>query len=242
MDPLALETSCALTAVALSDRRREGARLMTGARRSFSLNPNLSTVYVPHPAEPGWTRRTLTCGVALQCSPSKERIAQYRLADLSPRERLALTFVESQVALGWVAGRWPGLVAELQRMLPDLDPADPEMPAAEMVDRAIALARTRQPLAGHSLTGTLPAAWTGPGRLASSVRRLGRMPWSSNEKRRPRPYSVPVGGDGGVRNTTMPPPSHSKTTIAFSVVTAGRASRTRSGTCTPAPCCQTTSP
>lgn len=210
MDPLTLESSCALTAVALSDRRRDGARLMTGAQRSFSLSPNLSTVYVPHPAPlvvPGWTRRTLTCGIALQCAPSKERIAQYRLADLSPRELRALTFVEAQVALGWVAAQWPGLLTELRRILPDLESAEPEMPAAEMFDRAAALARSRHPLGAHPLTGTLPAAWTEPGRLASSVRRLGRMPWSSNEKRRPRPYSVPVGGDGGVRNTTMPPPS-----------------------------------
>lgn len=213
MHPLALESSCALTAVALSDRRRDGARLMTGAQRGFSVSANLSTVYVPHPPHPthpsgpGWTRRTLTCGVALQCSPSKERIAQYRLGDLSSRELRALTLVEAQVALGWVAERWPGLLAELQRVLPDLDPADSGMPADEIFDRATALARTRQQLDAHPLMGTLPAAWTAPGSLASSMRRLGRMPWSSNQKRRPRPYSVPVGGDGGVRNTTMPPPS-----------------------------------
>lgn len=33
------------------------------------------------------------------------------------------------------------------------------------------------------------------------------MPWASTQKRRPRPYSVPVGGDGGVRNPNLPPPS-----------------------------------
>ncbi|MGV0804067.1 MorD protein, partial [Mycolicibacterium elephantis] len=27
------------------------------------------------------------------------------------------------------------------------------------------------------------------------------------QKRLPRPYSVPVGGDGGVRNPNLPPPS-----------------------------------
>lgn len=210
MQPLELENSCALTAVALSEGRRKGARLMTGAQRGFSVNANLSTVYVPHPApssEPAWTRRTLTCGLALQCSPSKERVAQYRLGDLSPREIRALTLVEARVAFGWITRQWPGLVAEIRRAMPQLEPADSGMTATEMFDRAIVLARTRQPLDAHPLMGTLPAAWTAPGRLASSVRRLGRMPWSSNEKRRPRPYSVPVGGDGGVRNTTMPPPS-----------------------------------
>src|SRR6185312_5972459 len=43
--------------------------------------------------------------------------------------------------------------------------------------------------------------------LASVSRRFGRMPWTSSQKRRPRPYSVPVGGDGGVRNPNLPPPS-----------------------------------
>ncbi|WP_046322168.1 MorD protein [Mycobacterium sp. UM_Kg1] len=207
MHPLELESSCALTAVALSGGRRGGARLMTGAQRSFGVNPNLSTVYVPHPPEPGWTRRTVSCGVALQCSPSKERIAQYRLGDLSPRERRALTLIEARVAVGWIAGRWPGLMGDLQRVLPGLDPGDADMPADQMFDRAIELARTRQPLTGHPLLGTLPSAWTTPQSLSSSVRRAGRMPWSSNQKRRPRPYSVPVGGDGGVRNTALPPPS-----------------------------------
>ena len=60
-----------------------------------------------------WTRRTLTCGVALQCSPSKERLAEYRLNELSARELRALTLIEAGVALGWVASRWPGLMAEI---------------------------------------------------------------------------------------------------------------------------------
>ncbi len=33
------------------------------------------------------------------------------------------------------------------------------------------------------------------------------MPWTTTQKRLPRPYSVPVGGDGGVRNPNLPPPS-----------------------------------
>lgn len=207
MHPLELESSCALTAVALSGRRRDGARLVTGARRGFGLNPTLTTVHIPYPGPPDWTRRTLTCGVALQCSPSKERIAAYRLADLSVRELRALTVVEAQVALGWVAGHWPGLLSELHRVLGDLDPADADMPATEMFDRAIELARARREPAWHPLLGTLPAAWTTPGKLTDSLRRIGRMPWSSSQKRRPRAYSVPVGGEGGVRNTNLPPPS-----------------------------------
>ncbi|MEB3051393.1 MorD protein [Mycolicibacter sp. MYC123] len=207
MNPLELEGSCALTAVALSDRRRDGARLVTGAKRGFGVNTTLTTVEVPHPVAQDWTRRTLTCGVALQCSPSKERIASYRLADLTSRELRALTVVEAQVALGWVGRRWPGLLPELNRILGDLEPVDADLPATAIFDRAIELARSRQDLAWHPLVGTLPAAWTAPGGLGESVRRLGRMPWSSTQKRRPRAYSVPVGGEGGVRNTNLPPPS-----------------------------------
>lgn len=207
MNPLELESSCGLTAVALSERRRDGARLVTGAKRGFGVSRSLSTVEVPQPVPPDWTRRTLTCGVALQCSPSKERIAAYRLADLTSRELRALTLVEAQVALGWVGRRWPGLLPELHRALGDLEPRDPDLAATEMFDRAVELARSRGELAWHPLVGTLPSVWTAPGSLSESVRRLGRMPWSSTQKRRPRAYSVPVGGEGGVRNTSLPPPS-----------------------------------
>lgn len=203
-----IERSCALTAVALSEQRREGARLVTGEKRGFSLDSTLRIVHVPYPsAARNWTRRTLTCGVALQCSPSKDRLAEYRPKDLSAREFRALTLIEGSVALGWVASRWPGLLPEMRRVLPDLEIADGDVEAWLMLDRAIELARTRQPLYEHPLLGTLPSTLSGHRGLASAVRRIGRMPWTSTQKRRPRPYSVPVGGDGGVRNPNLPPPS-----------------------------------
>ncbi len=181
---------------------------MTGAKRSFGLNSTLSIVHVPYPSTGrDWTRRTLTCGVALQCSPSKDRLAEYRLKDLSAREFRALTLIEGSVALGWVASRWPGLLTDMRRVLPDLIIADGDLDAGVMLDRAIELARTRQPLSEHRLLGTLPSAFSTHRGLASAVRRFGRMPWTSTQKRRPRPYSIPVGGDGGVRNPNLPPPS-----------------------------------
>ena len=202
------ERSCSLAAVALSEQRRERARLMTGERRSFSLDSSLAVVHVPYPpVAPGWTLRTLTCGVALQCSPSKERIAAYRLNDMTARERCALRVVEAGVALGWVATRWPGLLTEMRRLLPDLEIAESGMEATEMFDRAIELARTRRQLETHPLLGTLPTAFSTPRGLVSAIRRYGRMPWTTAQKRRPRAYSVPVGGDGGVRNPNLPPPS-----------------------------------
>ena len=93
---LALERSCAVTAVAFSEQRREGVRLVTGTRRGFGLNAALTFVHVPYPGLADWTRRTLTCGVALQCSPSKERITEYRLNELSARELRALDTCRSR--------------------------------------------------------------------------------------------------------------------------------------------------
>lgn len=203
-----LERSCALTAFALSDQRREGVRLVTGNQRAFGLNAALNLVYVPYPALEDWTRRTLTCGVALQCSPSKERVTEYRLHELSARELRALTLVEAGVALGWIASRWPGLLAELRLVLTDVEAADTGMDAREMLNRAITLAGTKRSLTIDPLLGTLPLAYTAPHGLADKLRRsFGRMPWTTAQKRLPRPYSVPVGGDGGVRNPNLPPPS-----------------------------------
>lgn len=205
---LALERSCAVTAVALSEQRREGVRLVTGARRGFGLNAGLTFVHVPYPALSDWTRRTLTCGVALQCSPSKERITEYRLNELSARELRALTLVEAGVALGWIASRWPGLLAEVRRLLPEVRTEAGDMNAPEMLNRAITLAAKGHPLPIHPLLGNLPLAYTMPQGFADKLRRsFGRMPWTTTQKRLPRPYSTPVGGDGGVRNPNLPPPS-----------------------------------
>jgi hypothetical protein len=206
---MAIERSCALTAVALSQQRREGVRLVTGDKRRFGLNSALDFVYVPYPpVVRDWTRRILTCGVALQCSPSKDRIVQYRLDKLSARELSALTLIEAGVAVGWIASSWPGLLTEIRRILPDLEIAPGDMDAADMLNRAIALAGTGQPVGVHPLLGSLPSAYTAPQGLSDRLRRsFGRLPWTTRKKQLPRAHSVPVGGDGGVRNPNLPPPS-----------------------------------
>ncbi len=78
-----------------------------------------------------------------------------------------------------------------------------------MLGRAIDMAaRRRRRSTSHPLIGRLPAAYTTPIGLVDKLRRsFGRMPWTTTQKRMPRPYSVPVGGDGGVRNPNLPPPS-----------------------------------
>ncbi|CAA0114613.1 Uncharacterised protein [Mycolicibacterium vanbaalenii] len=206
---MAIERSCALSAVALSEQRRTGAHLVTGQHRGFGLSSMLDVVHVPYPVTDRlWTRRTLTCGVALQCSPSKDRLTDYRLNELSGRELSALALVEAGVALGWIAANWPGLLTEMRRLLPDLEISSADMDAKEMLNRAVVLARTKHPLVVDPILGSLPRAYTMPQGLSDKLRRsFGRLPWTTNQKRAPQPHSVPAGGDGGVRNPNLPPPS-----------------------------------
>lgn len=206
---MALERSCSVTAVALSEQNRAGARLVTGEHRGFGLSTSRSHVHVPYPPARGdWTRRSLTCGIALQCSSSKDRVGQYRINELTVRELRALTLIEAGVALGWIATRWPGLMPEFARLLPDLAPADPQLDARDMIARAVEMAQGPDRPELDPLLGRLPAVYTAPTGLADRLRRqFGRMPWTTTQKRLPRPYSVPVGGDGGVRNPNLPPPS-----------------------------------
>jgi hypothetical protein len=206
---LRIERSCTLVASAFSEGRRVGVRLVSGERRSFGMDATRTIVNVPYPAlAPSWTLRSLTCGVALQCAPSKDRIARYPLHELSPRELGALSIVEGAVALGWVGSRWPGLLPELRRLLPDLEMQDGELDARAMLGRATALARSGQPLRGHPLLGQLPLAVpVQRGLLASARRMMGRMRWSSRRTFSRGRHTIPVGGEGGIQNPNLPPPS-----------------------------------
>lgn len=205
---MALERSCALTAVALSGQHRQGVRLVSGPHRCFGLSHSRAYIHVPYPSVDGWTRRSLTCGIALQSSASKDRIGEYRINELSVRQLRALTLVEAGVALGWVAARWPGLMSEFRRLLPDLQPIDPQLDAHTMIELALVRARQSEPMDVDPLLGRLPTVFTDTTGLSDKLRRqFGRMPWTTTQKRMPRPYSVPVGGDGGVRNPNLPPPS-----------------------------------
>jgi nitric oxide reductase NorD protein len=207
---LALERCCALVASALSEGRRSGVRLVSGERRCFGMNAARTIVNVPYPGlGPDWTLRTLTCGIVLQCSPSKDRIAQYRLEELTAREIKALSIVEAEVALGWVDASWPGLLPDLRSFLPNLEVGDWELGGSAILDRALTLARSGDDLFYHSLLGELPlGAPTERGLLASVLRVYGRMPWSERKRvLSPGFDTVPVGGNGNVQNPNTPPPS-----------------------------------
>ena len=99
------------------------------------------------------------------------------------------------MALGWVASRWPGLLTDTRRVLPDLKIADRDLDAGVMLDRAIELARTRQPLPEHPLLGHVALGLLdAPRAAASAVRSFGRMPWTTTQKRRPAPTPCPSAG------------------------------------------------
>ncbi len=206
---LSVERSCTLLASAFSEGRRESARLMTGEHRAFGLNTRRAVVNVPYPYPvPGWSLRTLTCGVALQCSPSKDRISEYALRELTDRELRALAVVEGEVAMGWIASRWPGLMGDLKRHLPGFKCADPEMSALEMIDRARDLSSSSATIEGYPLLGQLTLGASPRGGLIGVIQKLyGQMPWSSKRPLSKALHTIPVGGQGGARNPNLPPPS-----------------------------------
>jgi hypothetical protein len=204
-----VESSCALVARALSEGRRRSVRLVSGERRGFGLSRNRTVVQVPFPAmAPDWTLRSLSCGVALQCAPSKDRIALYPLYELPARQLLALTIVEAAVALGWIESRWPGLRREFSRLVPGMEAIGEALDGAAILDRAQTLARSGRELQWHPLLGQLPLDASAQRGLWASLRRTyGRLPWSSKRPLSQSVHTVPVGGDGGARSSSLPPPS-----------------------------------
>lgn len=210
VNALGMERSCAVIASALSEGRCQGVRLMTGERRTFAMNRARTVAHVPVPAlTPGWTLRTWSCGIALQCAPSKARIAPYTLQALSPRQSAALSVVEGGVALGWLAARWPGLVPELRRFLPELPMRNADLDGVTILEAAMALADSPAPLQLHPVLGQLPVGLAPRrGLLEALRRRQGRMPWSTRKRYVSPGYeSIPVGGEGTIKSARLPPPS-----------------------------------
>jgi len=206
---LRIERSCAVVASVLSEGRCERVRLMSGDRRTFSMNTARTALNVPYPSlAPDWTLRTWACGIALQCSPSKERIAKYALGTLTARQAAALSIVEGGVALGWIASRWPGFAPEIRRFLPDLQIRDSELDGRAILEGAMAVARSKQELRVHPLLGQLPIGVPARGGLFEVLRRAqARMPWSARHQLSPWMDTIPVGGESDIKSSRLPPPS-----------------------------------
>lgn len=202
-----LERCCTLVASAFSGGRCRRVRLLSGEKRAFNANPTRTEIQVPYPAtEAGWTLRTWTAGIALQCSPSKQRLSQYSLQALNARQYLALSLVEGAVALGWINAKWPGLAPEIIRLMPSLRPLDPELAAEEMLECAIELARSPDPLPYHPILGQLPLGLPASSGIFAALRRAeARLPWSTNKRYISPGYeSMPAGGESHIKSSHLP--------------------------------------
>ena len=208
-EPVSLGRVADILAPALSARRRLDARLVTGSNRCFFVSRSCRRIYVPFPLPgPAPSLRTLTCGIALQCSPTKEALAALPLHELRAAELAALSVVEGGAAVAWAVGKWPGLADEFKARLPDVEWADPELDAQKMVELALAMVRDGRPaLAVPELLGRLPSDERARRSLRSIFRGRGRMQYSMRKTQNTMtPFSVPITGSGGARSKNVPPP------------------------------------
>ena len=202
-----IERSCSILVAGISAGVCKRVRLMSGAQRVFAINSARTEVYIPFPpTSPDWTLRTWTCGIALQCAPSKLRIAYFTLQALTPRQRLALAWVEAAVALGWLAEHWPGLAPEVRRYLPTLEPLDPALAGEQILALAMTLARSQQPIPHHPILGQLPEGLPGKTGILAALRRAqARAPWSTNKRYVSPGYeSIPAGGESNIKSARLP--------------------------------------
>jgi len=196
-------------APAVSHGRRLTGRLVTGAQRSFFTSQSCEVVYVPYPLVGApQTLRGITCGLALQASPSKEALAALPLHELRAAERAALTLVEGEVAMAWALEHWPGLEQPLRALLPGLTPRKVEViDGKELVERALAWKNEGGSLIVPAILGRLPAEERARRSLASRLRGGSRMPYSIRQSRPPKIlFAIPVGGTGGVKSKNLQPP------------------------------------
>lgn len=216
-----------LLAPALSHGRREKAHLVTGSSRAFFTSRACTKVYVPFPLpSPEVDRispaRLATCGLALQASPTKESLSDLPLTDLRVAELAALSLVEGEIAMAWAIEQFPGLAEDLRALLPMLKPTS-SIDGQVVIDRGnfvgngkllveAALRRART-LGKHEwivpeLLGHLPLDESARRSLSSYFRGMGRMPYTLRKNQPNKTLlAIPVGGGGGVRSRSVPPPA-----------------------------------
>ena len=214
-----------LLAPALSQGRRRSGQLVTGPSRAFFTSKGGTKAFVPYPPpavgdERVSSIRLVTCGLALQSSPTKDALAGLPLADLRPVELAALSRVEGELAMAWAIERFPGLERDLRALLPMLRPTSAlagrvvivrgELVAdgRRLIEVALERAESgrREELIVPELLGLLPLDESARRSLRSYFRSLGRMPYSLRKsKPRPTALAIPVGGIDGARSANVPP-------------------------------------
>jgi nitric oxide reductase NorD protein len=208
-DPLLLAQVIETLAPALSQGRRLTARLVTGKQRAYFTSRNCEVVYVPYPIiGTGQSLRNVTCGLALQASPSKEALTALPLHDLNGSELAALSIVEGEVAMAWAIAHWPGLAGDLQLLLPTLTPRSlDEVDGKELVAAALRLNKTQKDIQVPDILGRLPIDERAKQSLLNRLRAGSRMPYSIRKTQPVRVlFAIPVGGSGGAKSKNIQPP------------------------------------
>ncbi len=209
LDPTRLAQVVANLAPAVSHGRRLTGRLVTGEQRSFFTSLSCEVTYVPYPLIGApQTLRGVTCGLALQSSPSKEALAALPLHELRAAELAALSLIEGELAMAWALEYWPGLEADLRALLPGLTPRKIDViDGKELIERALAFKREGGSLVVPPILGRLPMNENARKSLASRLRGGSRMPYSIRQSRPPKIlFAIPVGGTGGVKSKNIQPP------------------------------------
>lgn len=180
---------------------------MLGTGRGFATD--LRAVFLPWPLPAGFVGIRLTCAFALQAAPSKDLVAQLPVAHMSARERLALQVVEAAEAVGWALKCWPGLALALRELTGDIDPlCTANLTAAALLERAVSLADSGNPLTIPAVCGQLPLVRSGLVSLAARRAQLeARLPWA-NKKRlhKLNNWSVAIAGEGDAAARIMGQP------------------------------------
>jgi len=215
-----------LLAPALSHGRRQKAHLVTGRSRAFFTSKACTKVYVPFPlpsldVDGISDARLATCGLALQSSPTKEALSDLPLTDLRVSEMAALSLVEGEIAMAWAIEQFPGLESDLRALLPMLTPRS-AIDTQVVIDRgnfvangkllveaALRRAKTlsRDQWLVPELLGRLPLDESARRSFSSRFRGMGRMPYTLRKDQPNQTIlAIPVGGSGGVRSRSVPPP------------------------------------
>ncbi len=196
-------------APALSQGRRLTGRLVTGNQRAYFTSRNCEVVYVPFPilgAEQ--SLRSVSCGLALQSSPTKEALTALPLHELRVPELAALSIVEGEVAMAWAIQHWPGLEADLRKLLPGLSPrVVDDIDPKELIEEALHLGKRQKAIEVPEILGRLPIDDRAKRSLVSRWRAGSRMPYSIRKSQPVKVlFAIPVGGSGGVRSKNIQPP------------------------------------
>ena len=241
-----VQRSCALVAAALSDGRRHDARLVTGEHRAFGLERDRHGRERPVPRP---RTRLDEPDAHLRHRPAVRPVegpARRATASTTSRRGSSSPWRSSRVGSrsGGSRPTWAGLLPECERVLGQLDVADPDLDgAATCSPRRRGWPGRRAPCRSTRCSVGCPTlAPPRPGLAASLRRRYGRMPWSSRQQ---RPPAHPLDPRRRRRRRAQPEPAPAEPArgrrASRSGPTSGSASRIPSGTCGPSGSSPTTS-